>query len=82
MKSAGGGVSAAYDRGARGGFAALSKGMKPLQDIAESKEKTSPDWAKKVQRRQQTRSLGRSAQQALSAGGGGSANGPRLNPDG
>jgi len=82
LKSAGGGVSAAYDRGARGGFAALSKGMKPLQDIAESKEKTSPDWAKKVQRRQQTRSLGRSAQQALSAGGGGSANGPRLNPDG
>jgi len=63
-------------------FAALSKGMKPLKDKAPSKEKTSPDWAKKVQRRQQTRSLGRSAQQALSAGGGGSANGPRLNPDG
>ena len=82
LKGAGGSVSAAYDRGARGGFAALSKGMKPLKDKAASKEKTSPDWAKKVQRRQQTRSLGRSAQQALSAGGGGSANGPRLNPDG
>jgi len=65
LKTAGGSVSEAYSKGARGGFAALSKGMKPLKDKAAGKEKTSPDWAKKVQRRQQTRSLGRSAQQAL-----------------
>ena len=75
-------VAEAYGNGGRAGFAAFSKDMKLRTQEPNTQEKQSPDWAKKVQRRQQARSLGRSAQHALSSNGGGSANGPRLNPDG
>ncbi len=80
--AAGGAVSSAYGNGMRGGMRALSKGIKsPVKVASESGGKEQPKWAKKVRRQQHRRDAGRHAAHALSRGGGGSSQGPSLNPD-
>ena len=81
--AAGGAVSSAYGNGMRGGMRALSKGIKsPVKAARGGGGKEQPKWAKKVRRQQHTRDAGRHAAHALSRGGGGSSQGPSLNPDG
>ena len=80
---AGGAVSAAHTRGMHGGLRATSKGMKPLPKAERGGSKGEPNWAKKAQRQQKTRSAGRTASNAIrGADRGGSGTGPSLNPDG
>ena len=85
--AAGGAVSTAHGNGARGAMRALSKGMKPAAKStgaggAASGGKTQPNWAKKMKKQQHTRNAGRHAAHAMRGNGGGSGQGPSLNPDG
>lgn len=81
-------LSAAHGSGMRAGMSALSKGMK-APAIPEAKTGSisqrnpkGPNWARKVHRQQTTRRAARTASHALRRGeGGGSGNGPSLNPD-
>jgi type IV secretion system protein TrbL len=80
---AGGAVSAAHTRGMHGGLRATTKNMKPLPKAGGGGSKGEPNWAKKAQRQQKTRSAGRTASNAIrGADRGGSGSGPSLNPDG
>ncbi len=84
--AAGGAVSTAHQGGMRGGMQALSKGMKPAANSSPGPDagggaKGQPSWAKKVSRKQHRRDAGRHAAHAMNRGGGGSSQGPSLNPD-
>ena len=84
LAAAGGAVSTSYGNGMRGGMQALSKGMKkaPKVDTSEDGGK-SPNWAQKVQRKQQRQHATRAASHAIrNSDRGGGGNGPSLNPDG
>ena len=85
--AAGGAISTAHSNGARGAMRALSKGMKPAAKStglggAASGGKAQPNWAKKMKKQQHTRNAGRHAAHAMRGNGGGSGQGPSLNPDG
>lgn len=83
VTSAGGAVSTAHSSGMRGGMYALSKGMKPATvEGPTGGGKGQPDWAKKLKHKQRTHNAGRHAAHSMSRSGGGSSQGPSLNPDG
>ena len=81
LLAAGGAVSTAHANGMRGGLRALSKGMKPAVK-PDAGDKVQPNWAKKLNHKQHRRDASRHAAHAMSRGSGGSAQGPKLNPDG
>jgi type IV secretion system protein TrbL len=85
VSGAGSAISTAHGNGMRGGMHALSQGLKraPKADEVGGGDGKSPNWAKKVHRKQQRHTATRAASHAIrNSDSGGGGNGPSLNPDG